>query len=106
LNPANLNINFNQSFITDGGKNYINKVQNDGMRLSDFFNPTVNFILSIGGLIFGIVCLISGIKRKRKSFIWISGLGSFIKNPTLNIIYGIILIIIFILALIWYGSAL
>jgi len=76
------------------------------MRLSDFFGPTLKFILAIGGLIFGIVCLLSGLRKERKSFIWLSGFGSYIKNPTFNIIYGIFLIIIFLLAIVLYGAKL
>jgi hypothetical protein len=76
------------------------------MRLSDFFGPMFKFILAIGGLVFRFVCLLSGLKKERKSFIWLNGFGSYIKNPTFNIIYGIFLIIIFLLAVVRYGAKL
>ena len=76
------------------------------MRISDFLPTAVNFILSIIGLLFGIACLISGIRREKKSFFWLYGLGHLIKSPTLNIIYGVLLIIIFMVAIVWYGAKL
>jgi len=53
---------------------------------------------------FGIYVLISGIKKEKKPFFWLSGYGRIIKNPTFNIILGIILILIGIIAFIfWMG---
>jgi hypothetical protein len=66
----------------------------------------LKLILAIGGLVFGIVCLLSGLNKERKSFIWLSGFGNYIKSPTFNIIYGIFLIAIFLFAIVWYSAKL
>ncbi len=56
------------------------------MRIIDFLGCVIT--LSAGIYIF-----ISGIKKEKKAFFWLSGYGPIIKNPIFNIIYGIILIV-------------
>lgn len=63
--------------------------------LFDFLPPIVNFIISIIGLVFGIMCFVSGIRKERKSFTVIFGMDNLVKNPLFNIIYGIFLILCF-----------
>ena len=74
------------------------------MSISDFFPAIVRFIISIFGLIYGVVCIVSGIKKQEKSFHWLSGFGSLIKSPLVNIVYGFMLVIIFSAAIIWYAA--
>ena len=70
------------------------------MRLSQYFPPLLNFIITILGLIYGIYILISGLKGEKKSFF--IGWLSMIKNPVINIIYGVIIIIIFSVVIVKY----
>ena len=70
------------------------------MRLSQYFPPLLNFIITILGLIYGIYILISGLKGEKKSFF--IGWLNMIKNPVINIIYGVIIIIIFSVVIVKY----
>jgi hypothetical protein len=72
------------------------------MRISDFIGQPGKLLLCLIGLIFGLVCLVSGIRKQRKSFIWLYGFGDLIKNPTFNIFYGIFVTAIFLLALLFH----
>ena len=69
-------------------------------------SPVLNFILSIIGLIYRIISVLSGLKKGKKSYLWLSGFGRFIKSPTLNIIYGLILIVVFTYAIGRYAKML
>ena len=70
------------------------------MRLSQYLPPYVNLILAILGIIYAVIILVSGIKNEKKSFFY--GIASLIKNPVINIIFGICLMIIFGLAIYKY----
>jgi hypothetical protein len=69
-------------------------------------NPILSLILSFIAFALGWAALISGLKKEKKSFLWLGGLGNHIKSPIINIIYGIILIIVFAFAIFWYADKL
>jgi hypothetical protein len=76
------------------------------MQLAIYFSPFVNFILCIIGVFFGIAAVVSGFKKENKSYLYLSGVGRYIKNPTLNILWGIVVIVACIYGLIKNGALL
>ncbi len=53
-------------------------------------------------LLGGILSFSSGLRKERKAFFWLNGYGRIIKNPMFNILYGIILILIGVIGLLYY----
>ena len=74
------------------------------LSILQFLPPSIKVIICAICLTFGIFVLRSGLRKERKSFFWIGGIDSTISNPLFNIFYGILLILLFSLGIIWYAA--
>ena len=55
-------------------------------------------LVCIVGITYGIICIVGGLKKNRKSYSWLEGFGGFIKDPVFSIVYGAFLVLVFALA--------